>query len=103
MLTKGKGKSPKPEDNVSIHYRGTLISGVVFDETDAKKPANLFVNELIKGFTEALQLMKEGDKWRLFVPTDLAYGLKSPPNIPPNAALVFELELVKVNGPAKSP
>ncbi len=104
VLTKGKGKSPKAEDNVSIHYKGTLISGVVFDETDPKgKPADLFVNELIKGFTEALQLMKEGDKWQLFVPTDLAYGLKSPPNIPPNAALIFELELVKVNGPAKTP
>jgi FKBP-type peptidyl-prolyl cis-trans isomerase FklB len=104
VVTKGTGKSPAKDDNVSIHYRGTLISGVVFDETySQKKPANLFVNELIKGFAEALQLMKEGDKWQLFIPSDLAYGAKPPPNIPPNAALVFELELVKVNGPAKTP
>jgi FKBP-type peptidyl-prolyl cis-trans isomerase len=104
VVKKGTGKSPKADDNVGIHYRGTLISGVVFDETDtAGKPANLFVNELIKGFSEALQLMKEGDKWQLFIPTELAYGAKPPPNIPPNAALIFELELVKVNGPAKAP
>ena len=98
-----------PSDEVAAH-RITCAAGVVAgwrrDErfADPKgKPADLFVNELIKGFTEALQLMKEGDKWQLFVPTDLAYGLKSPPNIPPNAALIFELELVKVNGPAKTP
>jgi len=101
VIKKGKGKSPKADDNVAIHYRGSLISGVVFEETDPSTPANYFVSELLKGFSEALQLMKEGDKWQLFVPTDLAYGLRSPPNIPPNAALIFELELVKVNGPAK--
>jgi FKBP-type peptidyl-prolyl cis-trans isomerase FklB len=102
VMKKGTGKSPKADDNVSIHYRGTLINGIVFEETyTSGKPANLFVNELIKGFSEALQLMKEGDKWELFVPSELAYGARPPENIPPNAALVFELELVKVNGPAK--
>jgi FKBP-type peptidyl-prolyl cis-trans isomerase len=99
VVKKGTGgKSPKAEDKVTIHYRGSLISGVVFDETYARRePANLFVNEVIKGFSEALQLMKEGDKLQLFIPTDLAYGAKPPPNIPPNAALIFELELLKVN------
>ncbi len=103
VLTKGKGKSPKAEDNVSIHYKGSLISGDPFEETDPERPAEFVVSDLLKGFAEALLLMKEGDKWQLFVPTDLAYGLKSPRNIPPNAALIFELELVKVNGPAKTP
>ena len=104
VVKKGAGKSPKADDKVSFRYRGTLISGVVFEETDPKgEPASLFVNELIKGFSEALQLMKEGDKWQLFVPSELAYGRKPPQNIPPNAALIFELELVKINGPAKSP
>jgi FKBP-type peptidyl-prolyl cis-trans isomerase len=102
VLTKGTGKSPKADDSVSIHYRGTLISGIVFDETyTSGKPASLFVNELIKGFSEALLLMKEGDKWEVFIPSELAYGSRPPENIPPNAALVFQLELVKVLGPAK--
>src|SRR5947207_14793623 len=82
VVKKGTGKSRTKDDTVSIHYRGTLISGTVFDETYSQsKPAELPVNQLIKGFAEALLLMKEGDKWQLFIPTELAYGGKPPRNI----------------------
>jgi FKBP-type peptidyl-prolyl cis-trans isomerase FklB len=92
----GKGKMPKATDTVSVNYKGTLISGKVFDESHGE-PATFPVNGVIPGWTEALQLMKEGDKWTLYIPAKLAYGENSPsPDIGPNEVLVFEVELVAV-------
>ena len=92
----GKGKMPKATDTVSVNYKGTLISGKVFDESHGE-PVTFPVNGVIPGWTEALQLMKEGDKWTLYIPAKLAYGENSPsPDIGPNEVLVFEVELVSV-------
>jgi FKBP-type peptidyl-prolyl cis-trans isomerase FklB len=92
----GKGKMPKATDTVSVNYKGTLIGGKVFDESHGE-PATFPVNGVIPGWTEALQLMKEGDKWTLYIPAKLAYGENSPsPDIGPNEVLVFEVELVSV-------
>jgi FKBP-type peptidyl-prolyl cis-trans isomerase FklB len=92
----GKGKTPKATDTVSVNYKGTLISGKVFDESHGE-PVTFPVNRVIPGWTEALQLMKEGDKWTLYIPAKLAYGEDSPsPEIPPNSVLVFDVELVSV-------
>ncbi|MFV1984733.1 MAG: FKBP-type peptidyl-prolyl cis-trans isomerase, partial [Thiohalomonadales bacterium] len=92
------GKSPKPTETVTTHYRGTLLDGTEFDSSYArKKPTPLPVNGVIKGWTEALQLMKPGDKWKLFIPSELAYGdTGRPPVIAPGATLIFELELIKI-------
>jgi FKBP-type peptidyl-prolyl cis-trans isomerase len=92
----GKGKTPKATDTVSVNYKGTLTSGKVFDESHGE-PVTFPVNRVIPGWTEALQLMKEGDKWTLYIPAKLAYAENSPsPEIPPNSVLVFEVELVSV-------
>ncbi len=100
VIQSGKkdGRSPKETDRVKTHYHGTLISGEVFDSSvDRGEPAEFNVNRVIKGWTEALQLMKEGDKWRLHIPAELAYGERSPsPKIPANSTLVFEVELLEV-------
>ena len=86
-------------DEVTTHYRGTLIDGTEFDSSyKRKQPATFPVNRVIGGWTEALQLMKEGDKWQLFIPSDLAYGERgSGPDIGPNEVLIFDIELLKVN------
>jgi FKBP-type peptidyl-prolyl cis-trans isomerase FklB len=97
-ITAGDGPTPKTTDTVEVNYRGTLIDGTEFD-TSAKNggPISFPVNRVIPGWTEALQLMKVGSKWQLFVPADLAYGANSPgPEIPPNSTLVFEVELLKI-------
>jgi len=97
VITEGKGKSPKATDTVTVHYRGTLIDGTEFDSSYKRgQPASFPVNGVIKGWTEALQLMKEGAKWQLVIPSDLAYGESGRQGIPPNAALVFEVELVSI-------
>jgi FKBP-type peptidyl-prolyl cis-trans isomerase FklB len=98
VITKGKGKSPKATDKVTVNYRGTLIDGTEFDSSYKRgEPASFPVNGVIKGWTEALQLMKEGSKWELFIPPDLAYGEKGAGNvIGPNATLIFEVELLSV-------
>jgi FKBP-type peptidyl-prolyl cis-trans isomerase FklB len=98
VLKEGTGKSPKATDTVTTHYKGTLIDGSTFDSSyDRNEPASFPVNGVIKGWTEALQMMKEGSKWQLFIPSDLAYGPQGrPPVIPANATLVFEVELLKV-------
>jgi FKBP-type peptidyl-prolyl cis-trans isomerase FklB len=98
VITKGKGKSPKATDKVTVNYRGTLIDGTEFDSSYKRgEPATFPVNGVIKGWTEALQLMKEGSKWELFIPPDLAYGEKGAGNvIGPNATLIFEVELLSV-------
>ncbi len=98
VIASGKGSSPAATDTVEVHYHGTLIDGSVFDSSvERGTPAKFPVNRVISGWTEALQLMKEGDKWRLTIPASLAYGAQSPsPKIPANSALVFEVELLAI-------
>ncbi|HEX5103043.1 MAG TPA: FKBP-type peptidyl-prolyl cis-trans isomerase [Pirellulaceae bacterium] len=100
VLKAGTGTvSPKKTDVVRVHYHGTLIDGKVFDSSvERKEPAEFPVNRVIAGWTEALQLMKVGDKWKLTIPADLAYGERGTPGgpIPPNAVLVFEVELLEI-------
>lgn len=95
----GTGRSPKPSDKVTTHYRGTLIDGTVFDSSyDRGEPATFPVNGVIAGWTEALQLMKEGSVWELFIPSNLAYGTRGAGGkIGPNATLVFTVELLTVH------
>ena len=98
VLESGKGDSPKASDNVEVHYTGKLIDGTVFDSSvERGVPASFGVTQVIPGWVEALQLMHEGDKWRLYIPSDLAYG----PNgaggvIGPNMTLIFDVELLRV-------
>jgi len=104
VLREGKGKSPKATDTVVAHYRGTLINGTEFDSSYPRnEPASIRLNSVIKGWTEALPLMKEGAKWRLFIPTELAYGENGAGPIEPNAALIFEIELISVNQETAAP
>ena len=98
ILAEGKGRSPKEADTVTTHYRGTLIDGIEFDSSIKRgQPAVFPVKNVIKGWTEALQLMKEGSKWQLFIPSDLAYGERGAgAQIGPNATLIFEVELLSI-------
>jgi len=102
VLQAGEGDSPSAESIVNTHYHGTLIDGTVFDSSvERGEPIEFAVNQVIPGWTEALQLMKSGSKWRLYVPADLAYGEYSPgPNIPPQSTLIFEVELLSFQAPA---
>lgn len=91
------GTSPKPTDSVTVHYRGTLTDGTVFDSSyDRGEPTTFRVNQVIPGWTEALQLMKPGDKWMLYIPARLAYGPRGVGAIPPNSDLIFQVELIQV-------
>ncbi|MDP6414223.1 MAG: FKBP-type peptidyl-prolyl cis-trans isomerase [Gammaproteobacteria bacterium] len=92
------GDSPTTSSSVLAHYHGTLTDGSVFDSSvERGEPATFGVSQVIAGWTEALQLMKVGDKWRLFIPPAMAYGEASPtPAIPPNSALIFEVELLEI-------
>ncbi len=94
----GEGDSPTAAQAVTVHYRGTLIDGTPFDSSyDRGEPATFSVNGVIPGWMEALQLMKPGAKWELFIPPELGYGADgSPPSIPPAAALIFEVELLEI-------
>jgi FKBP-type peptidyl-prolyl cis-trans isomerase len=94
----GSGKSPALTSEVTVHYTGKLIDGTVFDSSvERGEPATFPVNGVIAGWTEALQLMKEGDKWTLYIPSQLAYGERGAGGqIPPHAALIFDVELIKV-------
>jgi FKBP-type peptidyl-prolyl cis-trans isomerase len=105
VVNAGKGTSPKATDQVTVHYRGTLLDGTEFDSSIKRgEPAQFPVNGVIKGWQEALVLMKPGAKWELFIPPDLAYGMDSPPSIPPNSLLRFDVELLSVGGEqAKGP
>lgn len=98
ILTSGNGASPKETDTVTTHYHGTLLDGTIFDSSVQRgEPASFGINQVIKGWTEALQLMKEGDKWQLFIPHDLAYGERGAGGaIQPYATLIFEVELIKI-------
>jgi len=97
VVKEGSGKKPKVTDKVTTHYRGTLIDGTEFDSSYKRgEPATLPVNGVIPGWTEALQLMKVGSKWQLFVPAKLAYGERGTPMIGPNAVLIFTIELLSI-------
>jgi FKBP-type peptidyl-prolyl cis-trans isomerase FklB len=98
VLTEGSGKMPKAEDTVTVNYKGTLTDGTEFDSSYKRgQPATFQVKGVIKGWTEALQLMKEGSKWQLFIPPELAYGERGAGReIGPNATLIFEVELLTV-------
>ena len=99
ILNEGSGNdSPGPESVVSVHYRGKLTNGLEFDSSYKRnQPASFPVNGVIRGWTEALQLMKEGDKWELIIPPDLGYGSKGVGNmIPPDSTLIFEVELIEM-------
>ena len=97
VLAEGTGASPKATDTVTVNYRGTLIDGTEFDSSYKRgEPATFRVDRVIPGWTEALQLMKEGTKWQLFIPADLAYGERSAGPIEPNSTLIFEVELIAI-------
>jgi FKBP-type peptidyl-prolyl cis-trans isomerase FklB len=104
VLREGEGPIPKATDTVTINYRGILIDGTEFDSSYARgKPITTHVYGVIDGWTEALQLMKVGSKWQLFVPPDLAYGDHQYNRIPPNSTLIFELELINIAPEATEP
>jgi FKBP-type peptidyl-prolyl cis-trans isomerase FklB len=97
VISQGKGKTPKATDTVTVNYKGTPVDGTEFDSSYKRgQPATFPVNGVIKGWTEALQLMKEGSKWQLVIPADLAYGEQGRPGIPPGSTLIFEVELISV-------
>lgn len=98
VITEGKGKKPTSEDTVRVHYTGTLLNGVTFDSSVARnEPAEFGVGQVIPGWTEALQLMNVGSKYKLFIPAKIAYGERGAGQaIPPNATLVFEVELLDI-------
>lgn len=98
VLTKGEGKTPTLTDQVTCHYHGTLIDGTVFDSSVQRgTPATFGVNQVIKGWTEALQLMPVGSKWRLYIPSDLAYGERGAgQSIEPNSTLIFDVEILDI-------
>ncbi len=100
VLEEGSGATPSSSDQVTVHYTGKLIDGTVFDSSvERGAPATFGVTQVIPGWVEALQMMKEGAKWRLYIPSQLAYGPNGAGNIiGPNATLIFDVELIKVVG-----
>lgn len=94
----GEGAQPTAEDEVTVHYTGRLLDGTVFDSSVSRgEPATFPLNRVIPGWTEGVQLMKEGSKYMFFIPSELAYGAQGVPNaIPPHSVLIFEVELIKV-------
>src|ERR1700730_17703129 len=100
VLKEGTGATPKSSDTVTVNYRGTLLDGTEFDSSYKRgQPATFPVAGVIKGWTEALQIMKAGSKYQLFIPASLAYGEQGRPGIPPNSVLIFEVELMDVKSP----
>src|SRR5574344_1602574 len=98
ILQEGNGKKPKANERVKCHYEGTLINGTLFDSSIKRgEPAVFGVSQVIPGWVEALQLMSEGSKWRLFIPSELAYGAQGAGDmIPPHSTLIFDVELIEV-------
>ena len=97
VIEEGTGKKPRTVDSVTVHYRGTLIDGAEFDSSYSRnKPATFRVDRVVDGWREALPMMKEGAKWELLLPAGLAYGPKGAGKIPPNSALIFEVELISI-------
>ncbi|HEX5280799.1 MAG TPA: FKBP-type peptidyl-prolyl cis-trans isomerase [Micropepsaceae bacterium] len=104
VIKAGTGKSPTPDDLVTVTYRGQLINGMVFDQTQPGKTATFPAGQLIPGWVEALQKMKEGDQWELVIPANLGYGEAGAGGvIPPNQTLVFDMTLLKVEPPSGQP
>ncbi len=102
ILKQGDGPKPTAADTVTCNYRGTLLNGTEFDASEKHGgPASFPLGRVIKGWTEALQLMPVGSKWQLFIPPDLAYGDAAPPEIGPGSTLIFEVELVSIGEPKK--
>jgi len=102
VLKQGTGKIPTSNDTVIAHYRGTLINGTEFDSSYKRgEPGKFGVTHVIKGWTEALLMMPIGSKWQLFIPPDLAYGEMGRPSIPPSSALIFDIELIGIEGDQK--
>ena len=98
VITEGTGAKPKAEDTVTVHYAGTLINGFKFDNSyDRGEPTTFPLNRVIRGWTEALQLMSEGSKYKFYIPHELAYGTHDNGQIPGGSMLIFEIELIKVN------
>ena len=100
ILSSNSGNKPKETDTVTVHYHGTLIDGTIFDSSiDRGEPISFPLNMVIPGWTEAIQLMNVGDKWKLTIPSKLAYGERGEPRagIGPNSTLIFEVELLKIN------
>jgi FKBP-type peptidyl-prolyl cis-trans isomerase len=100
VLTTGTGAIPSATDTVSVNYRGTLLDGTEFDSSYKRgQPAQFPVSGVIHGWTEALEKMNVGSKWKLFIPAELAYGEQGRPGIPPNSTLIFEVELLSIQPP----
>jgi len=102
IVREGTGRTPRATDTVSVNYEGKLIDGVVFDSSARTgKPVSIPLSRVIKGWSEALQMMKEGAKWHLVIPPNLGYGASPPPGapIPPNAVLVFDVDLLRIEQP----
>jgi FKBP-type peptidyl-prolyl cis-trans isomerase len=99
VIKSGTGRTPAPTDTVTVAYKGTLVDGFVFDETEAGETANLPVGRLIAGWREALSLMKEGDEWELVIPAELGYGRNRSGDIPGNQTLIFNMHLIRVLTP----
>jgi len=98
VLAQGSGKTPQATDSGTVNYKGTRVNGTEFDNSYKRgKPTTFQVGKVIKGWTEALQLMKEGSKWELFIPPELGYGNRGAGPVPPNSILLFEVELISVN------
>lgn len=97
ILKGGNGEKPSPTAHVKVNYKGTLIDGTIFDSNEGKAPVDLTLNQVIKGWTEALQLMPVGSKWKLFIPYNMGYGAQAAGSIPPFSTLVFEVELVSID------
>jgi FKBP-type peptidyl-prolyl cis-trans isomerase len=101
IITEGTGAIPAPSDTVQVNYRGSLLDGTEFDSSYKRgQPAHFVVTQVIKGWTAALEQMKVGSKWQLFIPSDLAYGEQGSRTIPPNSTLIFEVELLDAKAPA---
>ncbi|HVV64200.1 MAG TPA: FKBP-type peptidyl-prolyl cis-trans isomerase, partial [Rhizomicrobium sp.] len=105
IIHNGFGKRPGPNDLVTVYYTGSLINGTVFDGTETNLPAQFKTIALIPGWTEALEMMREGDQWHLVIPSNLAYGARGAGDgaIPPNQTLVFDVTLVTVTTPKEQP
>jgi FKBP-type peptidyl-prolyl cis-trans isomerase len=100
VLEAGEGGAPSGSAKVTVHYRGTLIDGTEFDSSHKRgQPATFSLNGVIKGFSEALSLMKPGAKWKVYIPSELGYGQRGTRSIAPNSTLIFELELISFESP----